>query len=213
MSAAAEPWDMRQAKIEAVLRRYATSEPSSTAAIPYSFLIPSISEQLVWEARGAPPTISREMANRKFIRMRDATKAFADLLDDPSLAVMIPLEDRLAIVRVAHLKVEASAGARPRRRHLAPRLLSGRSGQPKKEAAARVARVLAEHFEGLTGSPPTRITPIVDGYAQPSNGRFIAMLAEVYNALGIKASADNYATSAIRGYGENLLKNGGNTPH
>jgi hypothetical protein len=124
------------------------------------------------------------MAKRKFIRMRNATKAFeADLRRDPSLAVMIPLEDRLSIVRVAHLEVE----------------LSGQSGQPKKEAAARVARLLARHFEGLTGSPPTRITPIEDGVAQPSNGRFIDMLAEVYEVLGIEAAADTHARSAIRG--------------
>jgi hypothetical protein len=114
--------------------------------------------------------------------MRDLAKAVeADLLADPSLAVELPLAERIAIIGVAHLEVE----------------LSGQPGQPKKEAAARVARLLARHFAGLTGSRPTRITPIKDGYAKPSNSRFMDMLAEVYEVLGIEASADNQAKSAI----------------
>jgi hypothetical protein len=183
MSAAAEPFDDQQAKVEAALRRFAISEPPSTKAIPYSFLIPAISRELVWEARRAPPTVPREKATQDFNALKKkAAKAMASLRSDPSLAVEFPLEDRIAIVRIAHLEVN----------------LSDQRRAPRKDAAARVARLLALHCEGLTGSHPTRITPVRDGTAQPSNGRFIEMLAEVYEALRIQASADNQARSAIK---------------
>jgi hypothetical protein len=178
---AAEPWDIRQARVEEVLQRYATAGPPSTEAIPYDFLIPAIAADLVWEARLAPRTVSRKTVNRRLTGMReDAAKAVDDLLADPSLAMMIPLEDRLSIVRVAHLEVE-----------LQPR------SKPKKEAAARVARLLVRHFKGLTGSPPGRIVPVEGRRAKPTNGRFIEILDEVYKALKIEASADHYAKSAI----------------
>jgi hypothetical protein len=182
MSDLGEPWDQRLTKVEAVLRRFATSEPPSTNAIPYAALIPAISRELVWAARRAPPTVDRKKAKAKLIKMRKtATAVEADLLSDPALAVMIPLEDRLSIGRIANLEVK----------------LNGKLGAPRNNAAERVATFLAQHFEGLTGSPPARNTLVRNGDALRTGGAFIDLLAEIYGVLKIEASADSQAKSAI----------------
>jgi hypothetical protein len=117
-----------QAEVEAVLLKFATSEPSP-GKIPFSDLIPDISRWLVWEAREAAPTIERATARIKLKALKKAAKAMeADLLADPSLAVMIPLEDRLSIARIAHLEVS----------------LKGKLGPPRNYAANRVATFLVQ---------------------------------------------------------------------
>ena len=185
MRAPAETFEERQAKVEAALRTFSILD-SPPGTIPYSTLIPQISMELVWEARAAPPTVSRKTARNKLKSLIKTAKAMEALLSDPSLAVEIPLEERLSIVRIAHLEVD----------------LSGQ-GTARKDAAARVARLLAHHFEGLTGSPPTRITPLKDGMAQPSGGPFVNLLGEIFGILGISASADSQAKSAIEAMEKN----------
>jgi hypothetical protein len=67
-------------------------------------------------------------------------------------------------------------------------------GAPQKNLAMQVARTVAEHFYGLTGTRPTRITPTGGGKA---HGPFLEFLATTYTILGIKASAENQAKAAI----------------
>jgi hypothetical protein len=57
----------------------------------------------------------------------------------------------------------------------------------------QVARTVAEHFYGLTGTRPTRITPT----GGKAHGPFLEFLATTYTILGIKASAENQAKAAI----------------
>ncbi len=179
-----------RAKVEAVLRKFATAEPASANAIPYSFLIPGISRLIVLGARGDIPTVSRSKVRKKktkkvkvrtkLIKLRKAAEAL--LSSDPSLSVSLSREERLAIVQIAYVNT----------------VLKGRRGAPRKGAATRVARLLAQHFEALTGSPPTRITQVQEGVAQRCSGRFVNCLAEIYEALGIEASVENQAKSAIK---------------
>lgn len=175
-------FELRQARIASILWRFAVSEPPSTEGIPYSTLIPGISRELVWAARPAPHTVPRANVRHQFDLLKKAAQAMREhLLSDPSLAVEFPLEARLAITQVTELEIDLSADG----------------GRPRKDAAARVARLLAWHFEGLTGLLPTRVTSLKEGKAQPSTSPFTQLLAEVYAALGIVASLDNQARSAI----------------
>jgi hypothetical protein len=97
------------------------------------------------------------------------------------LAVEFPLEERLAIARIARSKVDPS----------------GRSGRPRKGVARRVATFLAQNFEALTGEAPGRITLVEEGMAKRSSGRFIDLLSEIYRVLEIGASADSQAKVAL----------------
>jgi hypothetical protein len=190
MSTAAAPFEDRQAKVEEVLRGFATTDPPCPNRIPYSFLIPGIARELVWAARSAPPTVPRKAAKAKHQALKKAAAALADLLADPSLAVEFPLEERLWITRIAHSEVA----------------LNGQRGIPRKDAAERIARFLAEHFKGLTGVDPGRSTSIKDGVALPTGGRFIQLLDEIYGVLGINASADSQARAAIKAMEKNSSK-------
>ena len=186
------PWPERQAKVEAVLRKFAAAEQASANVIPYSSLIPDISRLIVWEARGDIPTVSRlKVVRTKRIKLRKVAEALLADLSNPSLSVLLPLDERLAIIQLAYIDTD----------------LKGHRGAPRKDAAGRVARLLAQHFEGLTGSPPTRITQLQDGIAQRSSGQFVKFLAEVYLALWIDASVENQAKSAIKAMEINRPKN------
>jgi hypothetical protein len=103
------------------------------------------------------------------------------LCEDMSAMALLPLKLRILIVEIAHAedpKLPPPAGR----------------GAPQKSQVTQVARTVAEHFYGLTGKRPTRITPPEGGKA---HGPFLEFLATIYRILGIKASAENQAKAAI----------------
>lgn len=65
-------------------------------------------------------------------------------------------------------------------------------GRPKKFTARAVARSAAFHYHALTGKAPAPI----NGNCGPAHGPFLDFLAEVFEILGIKASAESQAKEA-----------------
>jgi hypothetical protein len=186
-----ESFKERQVKLEKILRTFSRSESQSTSAIPYSDLIPEISRWLILQTQEATPTVDRWTAKKKLEALKLAANEMEiQLKFDLSLAVKFPLEERLAIARIARSKVDPI----------------GRPGRPRKDAARRVAIFLAQNFEALTGAAPGRITLVRDGMAKRSSGPFIHLLGEVYRVLEIEASTDYQAKAAIHA----LEKNGSN---
>jgi hypothetical protein len=101
---------------------------------------------------------SPDAAKRKL----GALKKYAKILcEDMSAMALLPLKLRISIVEIAHAedpKLPPPAGR----------------GAPQKSLAMQVARTVAEHFYGLTGTRPTRITPPRGGKA---HGLFLEFLA------------------------------------
>ena len=188
MRLALDAFEDRRGKVEEVLRRFATSEPPCRDGTPFSFLIPDLSREIVRLAWGNLPSVPRKAARAKLEALKKAAAAMkADFLADRSLAVAFPLEERLSIALIAHSKV----------------VLNGQCGSPRKHSEQSIARFLAGHFKGLTGDDPGRSTPVKDGYALPTGGRFIQLLSEIYRVLGIAASPDSQARAALEAMEKN----------
>jgi hypothetical protein len=147
-----------------------------------SVLKRDLARRLVIEACQEPPIVLGKAAKKKLLALQEAAQA---VMADHCLTEGLPLELLHVVSQLGSLRLEGQRGPRP------------------KDAAARVARLLAQHFETLTGSPPTRITPVKDGVAQRSCGHFTQLLGEVYAVLRIDASPDSQARAAIKAMEKN----------
>ena len=145
--------------------------------IPYEWLIPGIGRQLALMKPVERKVASPDATKRKLVALKKHAKIHCE---DMSAMALLPLKLRILIVEIAqeNPKLPPPAGR----------------GAPQKSLAMQVARTVAEHFYGLTGTRPTRITPPGGGKA---HGPFLEFLATTYRILGIKASAENQAKAAI----------------
>ena len=164
-----------EAQLEAVLRKLPIA-PASDQGIPYATLIPGIVRQLALMKSVACKPASVPM--RRLSAINRHAKALCGSMAMPAC---LPLDLRLLVVQLAHANI--------------PDLPAGSKGAPAKVHARKVAWTVAEHYYGLTGNRPTRITPLGGG---KTHSPFISLLATVYRLLGIKASAGNQAKSAIK---------------
>jgi hypothetical protein len=166
-----------QAELEAAFRKLPIAPPDD-GRIPYEWLIPGIGRQLALMKPVDRKVASPDATKRKLVALKKHAKI---LCKDMSAMALLPLKPRILIVEIAHAedpKLPPPAGR----------------GAPQKSQATLVARTVAEHFYGLTGTRPTRITPTGGGKA---HGPFLEFLATIYRILGIKASAENQAKAAI----------------
>ncbi len=166
-----------QAELEAAFRKLPIA-PADDGRIPYECLIPGIGRQLALMKPVDRKVASPDATKRKLVALKKHAKL---LCEDMSAMALLPLKPRILIVEIAHAedpKLPPPAGR----------------GAPQKSQATLVARTVAEHFYGLTGTRPTRITPPGGGKA---HGPFLEFLATIYRILGIKASAENQAKAAI----------------
>ena len=166
-----------QAELEAAFRKLPIAPPDE-GGIPYECLIPGIGRQLALMKPVDRKVASPDATKRKLVALKKHAKI---LCEDMSAMALLPLKLRILIVEIAHAedpKLPPPAGR----------------GAPQKSQVTQVARTVAEHFYGLTGTRPTRITPPGGGKA---HGPFLEFLATIYRILGIKASAENQAKAAI----------------
>ena len=165
-----------QAELEAAFRKLPINPPDD-GGIPYEWLIPGIGRQLALMKPVDRKVASPDATKRKLGALKKHAKI---LCEDMSAMALLPLKLRILIVEIAqeNPKLPPPAGR----------------GAPQKSLAMQVARTVAEHFYGLTGTRPTRITPTGGGKA---HGLFLEFLATIYRILGIKASAENQAKAAI----------------
>jgi hypothetical protein len=66
-----------------------------------------------------------------------------------------------------------------------------KKNKPEKIQERRIARVVAQYYHGLTGRQPTVSVSIKRGHK--ASGAFLQLLREVYNILGVAASAESQA--------------------
>jgi hypothetical protein len=128
---------------------------------------------------GSPDTAKKELR-----KLAGKAKALIKVLDDLSQTALHALNYRQATLgelktrlRILH----ATADAREVNADIAK---SKRRTEPRK---VQIARVVAQHYYGLTGQKPTRRVKWDDGRAY---GPFLELLNAVYGILDIKASAD-----------------------
>jgi hypothetical protein len=169
-------------ELEAAFRKLPIAPPDDEH-IPYESLLPGIVRQLALMKPVDCKVVARDATKRKLIAMKKPAKS---LFEDMSTMALLPLNLRLSIAEISHAEISKLP-------------LPGSRGAPQKSLALRVARTVAEHFYGLTGTRPTRITPTGGGKA---HGQFLELLAAIYGILGIKASVENQAKAAIRFLGK-----------
>jgi hypothetical protein len=165
-----------QAELEAAFRKLPIA-PADDGRIPYERLIPGIGRQLALMKPVDRKVASPDATKRKLVALKKHAKI---LCEDMSAMALLPLKLRILIVEIAqeNPKLPSPAGR----------------GAPQNSLAMQVAQTVAEHFYGLTGTRPTRITPTGGGKA---HGPFLEFLATTYRILGIKASAENQGKAAI----------------
>ena len=175
-----------QAELEAAFRKLPIAPPDD-GRIPYEWVIPGIGRQLALMKPVDRKVASPDATKRKLVALKKHAKLVAlkehakILCEDMSAMALLPLKLRILIVEIAHAedtKLPPPAGR----------------GAPQKSQVTQVTRTVAEHFYGLTGKRPTRITPPEGGKA---HGPFLEFLATIYRILGVKASAENQAKAAI----------------
>jgi hypothetical protein len=167
-----------QTQLEALFHELPIAPPHGQG-IPYAMLIPGIGRQLAL-MKGVDPKPQRRHDTRcKLMTMKRHARVLCE--DIPAMA-HLPLELRLSVLQMARAEIP----------DLVPMT---RKGAPPKVLAEKVACTVAEHFYALTGNRPTRITPAEGGKAYSP---FLRLLATTYRLLGIKASAENQAKSAIK---------------
>ena len=146
-----------QAELEAAFRKLPIAPPDD-GGIPYEWVIPGIGRQLALMRPVDRKVASPDATKRKLVALKKHAKI---LCEDMSGMALLPLKLRILIVEIAHAenpKLPPPAGR----------------GAPQKSLAMQVARTVAEHFYGLTGTRPTRITPTGGGKA---HGPFLEFLA------------------------------------
>jgi hypothetical protein len=173
------------AKIEALLRKLPQppqrEDGSEREAIPYESLMPGIVRELTLLAGTPRPTLQTEVIEKRVA----AIKKHADALNaDLRAMTSLPLQWRAAILVIAQEEIPSltkKAG----------------KGAPVKHRARKAARIMAQHFFGLTGASPARIT---DHDRPPS--AFVDLLTTIFAILGIDAKADSQAKTAIQWWHE-----------
>jgi len=136
-----------------------------------------------------PPGPSPSTSLKRRQRLAAAVvEAIAALKDVPPVALKGLDLDAVAAFDVAAraMQVEFSLAANQTGAKTTKRI-----GKP---TARYVARSAADSFARLTGRPPTVITPALGGKA---GGPFLEFLHQVFEVLGIRASAESQARAAI----------------
>jgi hypothetical protein len=204
--------------IEAALRNLnipRTIDPDKPNAIPYSFVIPGIARDIVFFALtgpGTPPrlnsasakTVEKELASLK--RGAEQLLTTLNAMHAPTLAALglnesWPNWPRGIEGLSFHLNVLVIAASTAT---IAPDDHKPEMGRPRNERAARVAERIATEYLRLTGSKPT-LTVSVD-HGSKAGGPFYDLLASIFEAVGIKASAEVWAKHAIAALEESPTK-------
>ena len=76
-----------------------------------------------------------------------------------------------------------------------PEWIDNKSGQPKKEVAFHIAKILADEYHRATGNAPS-LTSVDSGKTQEVCGHFFNLVKSVFNILGIKASPQSMSREA-----------------
>jgi hypothetical protein len=170
-------------KLEQAFRKLNLGD-ADARGIPYKSVIPGIAYELL----NLRPVDKEKLPSPKIAGHLIALKEHAEALE----GVPLP-SSRWRNIRDLIRRTDIPAF--PKRKPQA-----SRKGAPAKNQPQKIAQITAMHFYGLTGKRPTRSTPVDYGKAR---GPFIELLTEIYEILGISASAANQAKAAIAFMAEN----------
>ena len=167
-------------------------------SIPYETLISGIPRQLLImrptsDGPGKEKRTSKAKTQRELAAVKDHADqliATIEALHAPALGALgfqagalRSLKSTLRVLSVAASQADVSGMPET----------TGR-GRPAKTQARRIADVVARHYFGITGKPPTR-TVSGDG---PAYGWFTHLLQRVYEILRVNADPDGQARHAIK---------------
>jgi hypothetical protein len=164
--------------------------PENPAGIPYTFVIPGIGRQLMLMSPNSPRKhIPGGKALRELAKSTGRTIEVLDGLSQSAIDALsfrqLELRKLMTNLRILHVSAEEAAKAG----------VNFRDGAPKKTQAQRIAIVVAQHYCGLTGKIPTLSKKEGKVY-----GPFFHLLKDVYEVLGVKASAESQASDVIRNW-------------
>lgn len=200
------PWDRRIAVIEGALRRLPIAPPSDPNAIPYAETIPMIARDLaLLGSMGEPPPsaapISAKAVTRELRDIRRLTRALRATLEGAHAQTIATLGFNKpwpigAGGLLTQLRLLETASRTPRVADGIPEVGDGphiNKGRRPAVTPSRVALLAAEHFARLTGKPPARQNRMGDA-------PFVALLGDVFAALGLKANSEHYARGVTEEY-------------
>jgi hypothetical protein len=185
-------WDAKRAALEEAFRKLPIQHSKAMTGIPYESLLPDIPRQLMLMAH-IPRSEAEFYAAKNNLRNKNGLHKLAKkigdvikVLDGLSRDALDSLNYRQTALselktklRIFHEVTKAAKFHAPRR-------------QPPKVQARKLARVVGQHYYGLTGRIPAKTVDSISGNAR---GQFIDLLRTVYKILGIKASAEAQATA------------------
>jgi hypothetical protein len=186
-TSASSPQDSRSGEIEDAFRALPPRLSYATGAIPYDVLIPGIGRQLMHMAPVPPPKIRAPKSGLKALE-KATSSTIKGLLDlHPTACDVLELKPEAlrqitSQLRILHVAIKKA---------VVPRI----KGAPVKVHPAKIARVVADHYCGITGENPT--VPKKDGKAY---GPFLALMTDVFRILGVRASPLSQAEKIARNW-------------
>ena len=181
-----QPFSDKLAALERAFRKLPISQPGEPDALKYEMLLPGIARELASLSPRSLPNPNRRAIHRKLSKLK---KCAEELQDGDNRFFNLPIDWRIPIISLGHLSLPAN----PERE----------VGAPKKVLGPRVARLVAQHFYGLTGLLPSDGIPLGGG---PAGGPFVELLSEIYNILEVNDSATTQATAACANLRKSMTK-------
>jgi hypothetical protein len=182
-------WEESCTALEDLFRALRTKRQGATNVIPYEFVVPGIGRQLMLMKPIARP---RVVAARKALdNLAKSSERVLEVLDTLPNVALQALNVRLdalhslkLTLRVLHHNAKIG-------------IPTVRSGAPTKDQPRRIARVVAQHYFGLTGRKPA-----VSKKDGAPSGNFLDLLKAVYKILGVDkiASAVSQAEEISRNW-------------
>jgi hypothetical protein len=175
-----DTWAERHNAIEKAFRNLKIQKSTSSTGIPYDSLIGDIPRQLLLMTPIASANLRKP--NQAIQKLRRHCEGLIDAIEHSPPEVI-----NAAGIRKGYLR-SLPTELRLLRLALNEAHLEPQKGAPEKRQERAIALMVAQHYYGLTGKKVT--VPKKDGVAY---GPFVELLTEVYNALGVCASAEAQA--------------------
>ena len=176
-------WEAKSAALEKAFRDLPIWRGTATG-IPYEILIPDIPRQLMLMLPNSPNSRPKAAGTKKGLqRLARSTRSTIKALDGLSQTALDSLNYKPAALRklTTNLRILHAAAEMAAKKKAEVKGRAGRPEQVQPSQAKKIARVVAQHYRGLTGKKPT------------ASGPFVKLLHDVYEILGIEASARSQA--------------------
>jgi hypothetical protein len=201
MSKPLPSWQEKDSALQKAFRKLRIQPRKDGDRIPYQSLIGDIPRQLMLMAHGprmrvvltkeglrsVPLSIlPAEKGLRRLAESTERTVEILDRLSETTLGALnykpTALKELALKTRILHAAAQSASAEIAESKRAKPKAGRGRPPQVEPSQPQKIARVVAQHYRGLTGKKATRY-----------NAEFVALLREVYKILGIKASAGSQA--------------------